>query len=84
MALTIERWFDEATLKGMQKGMQQGRRAEAANMLLLLLRTRFGLVPDELAARVQAAAADVIEMWFERAINAPSLSAVFGDAPPPA
>jgi len=45
--------------------------------------TRFDKVPDDLAARVQTAAADVIEMWFARAINAPSLSAVFGDAPPP-
>lgn len=70
--------------QGMQQGMQQGRRAEAANMLLVLLRTRFDSVPDDLAARVQAAAADVIEMWFQRAINAPSLSVVFGDAPPPA
>jgi len=69
--------------QGMQQGMQQGRRTEAANMLLMLLRTRFDKVPDDLAARVQTAAADVIEMWFARAINAPSLSAVFGDAPPP-
>ena len=45
--------------------------------------TKFDKVPDDLAARVKTAAADVIEMWFARAINAPSLSAVFGDAPPP-
>ncbi len=62
------------------EGLERGRRTEAANLLLTLLNARFGQIPEDVAVRVQDSSADVIEMWFQRAISAPSLALVFGDA----
>lgn len=74
--------IEKGLKQGRQEGRQEGRRTEAANLLLILLRSRFAPVPAELAEQVQVAGADVIEMWFQRAITAPSLAAVFGDVAP--
>ncbi len=73
--------LEQGREQGLEQGMEKGRRTEAANLLLTLLRGKFGAVSKDMAARVQDASADVIEMWFQRAITAPSLAAVFGDSP---
>lgn len=88
LAERMTQWAENYKAQGMEKGMEkglergreQGRRTEAANLLLTLLSARFGQVPEDVAVRVQDSSADVIEMWFQRAISAPSLALVFGDA----
>ena len=49
-------------------------------MLLRLLGRRFGAVPAQIAARVEAAELAELEGWFDRAIVAASLDDVFGAA----
>lgn len=70
--------------QGMQAGVQEGRRAEAVAMLERVLIRRFGEVPESVKQRIQGVSADIIETWFDRALDAPSLASVFGDAPPAA
>ena len=84
LAERMTQWAENYKAQGMEKGLErgweQGRRTEAANLLLTLLSARFGQVPEDVAVRVRDSSADVIEMWFQRAISAPSLALVFGDA----
>lgn len=79
----IEQGIEQGLEQGIEQGLERGRRSEAANLLLTLLRGKFGAVTDDIAAHVQESSADVIESWFRRAITAPNLSAVFSDAAPP-
>ena len=80
-----------ATEKGMQAGMQQGIQAGMQKGMLQgealalqkLLTKRFGAVAPAIAVQIEAADQSQIGVWFDRAIDAPSLDAVFGDTPPP-
>jgi hypothetical protein len=49
-------------------------------MLLRLLGRRFGAVPAQIAARVDAAELAELEGWFDRSLDAASLDDVFGGA----
>jgi hypothetical protein len=68
--------------KGIQQGMQAGIQQGEALALQKLLTKRFGAIPAEIAAQIGAASFAQIEVWFDLAIDATSLSAVFGDTPP--
>jgi len=72
-----------ATEKGMQEGMLQGMLQGEALALQKLLTKRFGAVAPAIAVQIEAADQSQIGVWFDRAIDAPSLDAVFGDTPPP-
>ncbi|MFG0315683.1 MAG: Rpn family recombination-promoting nuclease/putative transposase [Planctomycetota bacterium JB042] len=63
--------------EGMAKGHQEGRRREAADKLLRLLRRRFD-VPDAIAARIDAAPVEDLDLWFDRALDAERLEDVLG------
>ena len=66
--------------KGMQAGLQQGE----ALALQKLLTKRFGAVVPAIAVQIETADLSQIGVWFDRAIDAPNLDAVFGDTPPSA
>ncbi len=68
--------------KGMQAGMQQGMQAGEALALQKLLTKRFGAVVPAIAVQIETADLSQIGVWFDRAIDAPNLDAVFGDTPP--
>ncbi len=74
----IEKGMQAGVQQGMQAGIQQGE----ALALQKLLTKRFGAIPAEIAAQIGGASFAQIEAWFDLAIDAPSLSAVFGDTPP--
>ena len=57
--------------------MQQGE----ALALQKQLTKRFGAIPAEVAAQIGTASFAQIEAWFDLAIDAPTLSAVFGSTP---
>ena len=63
--------------KGLQQGLLQGMQQGETLALRRLLVKRFGALPDDLAARIAAASLEQVETWFDRAIDAPSLHAVF-------
>lgn len=73
----IDRWEAQAMAKGMQQGMQQGKLEGEALALQRLLTKRFGIVPTAIAAQIAAATQTQIETWFDAAIDAATLDAVF-------
>ena len=77
LAERIEGWFDEATRKGVQQGMQKGMQQGEATALQRLLAKRFGPLSNEAKARIESASVAQIECWFDRAIDASTLDAVF-------
>jgi len=46
-----------------------------------LLTRRFGSLPPAVQQRLQGASADIIETWFDRALDATDLAGVLGDLP---
>ena len=58
------------------EGRAEGRQAGEAELLLRLLRLRFGPLSTEVAARVTAADAETLLRWSERVLSAPTLDAV--------
>jgi hypothetical protein len=67
------RWTDEYEEKGLKQGLQQGH----AKSLARLLERRFGVVPPQYRESIFSAGVASVEMWFERAIDAPDLKSVF-------
>ncbi|WP_341645348.1 Rpn family recombination-promoting nuclease/putative transposase [Thauera sp. SDU_THAU2] len=86
LAERIDEWLDgirrESALKGEQKGRQEGRRegkqSEAARILGLQLRLRFGTLPDWAEARLAQAPLEQLEGWIEAVLTAESLEGVIG------
>src|SRR5207248_6258620 len=66
----ISGWIEEAGLTGEARGEARASR----RALLLRLRSRFGQIPADLAARVEAADVEWCERVLERAARAESLS----------
>jgi len=67
---TIERWFDDATLKGELKGF--------AKLVSLQLKLRFGPVPDWAQERLASASEDQLTQWASAILTAQSLNDLFG------
>jgi predicted transposase/invertase (TIGR01784 family) len=72
----------EGRQEGMQAGVQVGVHQGESLALQKLLARRFGLLPPTLVAAIAEAPLSEIEIWFDLAIDAPSLEAVFGQTPP--
>jgi hypothetical protein len=64
---------------GRAEGREAGRRESEAEMLLRLLRLRFGSVPTEVTTRVTTADPETLLRWSERVLSAPTLEAVFAE-----
>ena len=67
----------EGMMRGRAEGRAEGRREGETEMLLRLLRLRFGALPTEVVARVSAADAETLLLWSERVLTASCLEAVF-------
>jgi hypothetical protein len=63
--------------EGERKGRREGRVEGHSELLLKLLRVRFGELPEGIAKRVATAALDQIDRWGERVLTAASLDEVF-------
>ena len=79
---TIERWFDEATMKGvrqgMQQGMQQGEQKGFARAVALQLQLRFGPVPEWAQERLSNASEEQLTQWLGGILTAKSMEELFG------
>jgi hypothetical protein len=75
--MVVQEGFEDGLEKGIEKGIEKGVEKGQRAMLLRLLGRRFGAVPEQIAARVAAAAASEVERWFDRALDAASLDDVF-------
>jgi hypothetical protein len=60
------------------QGREEGRRQEAADILLRQLQGRFGPLPEAVRSRVEAADRTTLEQWSDRVVSAPTLEAVLG------
>jgi hypothetical protein len=57
---------------------EQGRQQERRDMVLRMLRAKFGTLPDDVIARVTAADMERLWVWAERLLSAPSLDDALG------
>lgn len=62
--------------RGRQEGLQQGLQEGQRGTLLRQLRKRFGALPSEVEARVQAAGPEQLEEWVDRVLTAATLAEV--------
>ena len=67
----------EMDLPYLRKIRNEGRREGEAEVLLRLLRVRFGPLPAAVTERITAADAETLLRWSERVLSAPTLDAVF-------
>ena len=67
---------DEGLKEGRDEGLKEGRRRQAA-MLLNMLRARFGELPADVRARVEAAEAESLSRWGVRFATAERLDDLF-------
>ncbi|MBK9442490.1 MAG: Rpn family recombination-promoting nuclease/putative transposase [Comamonadaceae bacterium] len=83
---TIERWFDEATMKGvrqgMQQGLEQGLHQGFAKLVALQLQLRFGPVPSWVQERLSTASEEQLTAWAGAILTATSLADLFGTDSP--
>ena len=66
-------------LKGELKGKQEGRQEGEMLALQRLLSKRFGDIPVDITCLISNAPVEVIERWFDLAIDAQQLSDIFKD-----
>ena len=60
-----------------EEGREEGRRQEAAEILLRQLQGRFGPLPEAVRSRVAVADRATLERWSDQVVGAPTLEAVF-------
>ena len=66
----LEEGRDQGIKEGLSKGIEKGQ----AEMLRLLLRRRFGSIPDDLEARLEKASPETLKRLFEAALDADDIS----------
>jgi hypothetical protein len=81
MSIAAREWKAEWKAEGKREGVIEGRRVGVLEgrreALLQILERRFGPLSEETRLRIAAASAGQIDAWFDRAIDAPALGAVF-------
>ena len=83
---TIERWFDEATMKGVRQGIQQGLEQGLerglhqgfAKLVAPQLQPRFGSVPGWVQDCLRTASEEQLAGWAGAILTATSLADIFG------
>ena len=78
LAERIEKWFDEATRKGILQGRAEGWTEGQLQLLSRLLERRFGPLPPAVRERLAHASLAALEGWGETVLTAASLESVFG------
>ncbi len=53
-----------------QEGLEEGRQEEASKLFLLLLKSKFGSINQQLQDKVRAANAELIESWTKQIFDA--------------
>ena len=61
------------------EGRTEGRMESRRELLLRVIQTRFGSPPDDMRSKIHAADLTQLEVWFDRALTAADLQAVFAD-----
>ncbi len=77
MPTLAETWRAE----GWAEGRAQGLAETMARMLRIVLERRFGELPPEAEARIDAATSEELEIWGAKAFDAGTLDEVFESLP---
>ncbi|MDO4232654.1 MAG: Rpn family recombination-promoting nuclease/putative transposase [Lautropia sp.] len=85
---SIQKGLQEGRQKGLQEGRQEGlaegqaKGAQQAQILILQrqLTKRFGELPPQALAQIQAATVQQVETWLDRVLDAPTLDEVLASA----
>lgn len=78
MPTVAQEWVRQGRAEGRVEGRIEGK----AEMLQRQLRRRFGVLPPEVEARLQAAGGDQLDAWSDRFVDARTLDEVFTDQAP--
>ena len=73
----VEKGRQEGRQEGRKEGRKEGRQEGEAQMLLRLLRLKFGVLPEEVQRRIESAEADALLALSERVLTANSIDEVF-------
>jgi hypothetical protein len=65
--------------QGHAQGLAEGELKGQAEILLRMLRRRFGAVPESVELRVREATGDDLDRWTDGIFDAQSLDALFAD-----
>ncbi len=71
--LGMEQGLEDGLEKGLEKGLDQGK----AWLLRWQLQLKFGVLPPELEARIDAATGEQIVRWAERILSARNIEEMF-------
>ena len=75
----LEQGFDEARKRASEWGRVQGYNEGMRTLLLRMLRSRFGELPESVVARVESAEVAVLERWGDRVLSATTLAEVLDE-----
>jgi len=81
MAPQWAKWAQDFKQEGWQEGWREGQHSFGVQSLQKLLTKRFSPIAPDLLAQIEVAPLTTLEAWFDRAIDAPNLAAVFADTP---
>jgi hypothetical protein len=73
MGWVTDPYYEKGKAEGFAKGMAEGM----AEGLAKVLERRFGAIPAALRQRIFDADVETLDLWVERAFEAPDLQAVF-------
>jgi flagellar biosynthesis/type III secretory pathway protein FliH len=75
-----QRLIEQGRQQGIEQGIEQGRQQERQEILLRLLRQRFGdAVNAHVEQRIATASVAKIDAWFARVVPAATLAELFAD-----
>ena len=75
----IEQWALAYIAEGKEEGKLEGKQEGEILALQKLLSKRFGAIPTDITRLIANAPIEIIEQWFDRAIDAKQLADIFND-----
>lgn len=75
----VKRGMEQGLEQGLKKGKLEGKLEGEATILQRLLIKKFGPLPEETQCRLSTATLDQLDLWAERLLDAPTLSAIFDE-----
>ena len=72
LAERVKEWVEEWKEEGLQEGLQKGLQKGEAKLFVLLLKSKFGSVNQQIQDKVNSASPELLESWAEQIFDATS------------